>query len=53
MEPKKLGAPRKPEDEKLIQKSFRFKRRQLDKIDLYGMDWLRDVVDLAKPPKSV
>jgi len=51
MKEKKLGAPRKPPEEKLIQRSFRFKQRQLDKIDRYGSDWLRLVVDRAKPPK--
>ena len=52
MEPKrKMGAPKKPDDEKLVQKSIRFKQSILDKIDIYGLAWARSVLEKAKPPK--
>ena len=53
MEPKKLprGRPVKPDAEKLMQRSIRMPAEAWAKIDAYGLDWLREVVKRAKPPK--
>ena len=48
---KKMGAPPLPPEERLVQRSIRFKPRQWAKIDLYGVEWLRALIDKAKPPK--
>ena len=50
-EKKRIGRPPVPDDEKLKQRSVRMKERQWAKVDLYGQEWLRLVVDRAKPPK--
>ena len=48
---KKIGAPTKPDDEKLVQRSIRMKNRQWEKVDRFGLDWLRALIDKARPPK--
>ena len=51
MEPKTLGRPTKPDDEKLVQKSIRLKKKHWDKVDRFGLEWLRSLIDKAKAPK--
>ena len=51
-EKKKMGAPTKPPEEKLVQRSIRMKEKQWAKFDKFGgIDWLRSLVDKARPPK--
>ncbi len=47
----KGGRPPIPDDEKLVQKTLRLKKRHWDKIDAHGLDWLRKLIERAKPPK--
>lgn len=50
-EKKKMGRPPTPDDEKLVVRSIRLKNRQWEKVDRFGLDWLRALIDRAKPPK--
>lgn len=51
--PKNLGGrPEKPAELRLISKSIRMTQAQWDKVALHGLDWLRDLVDKGKPPKT-
>lgn len=45
------GRPPKPEHERLVLRSIRLTPAQWEKINLYGRDWLRALIDRAKPPK--
>ncbi len=54
MEPKKNlgGRPKLAPDEKLVQRSIRLSADHWTKIDAHGgLDWLRKLIDRAKPPK--
>ncbi|CAN5787737.1 hypothetical protein BH09PSE5_BH09PSE5_38370 [soil metagenome] len=49
--PKKtMGRPPVPPDEKLVLRSIRLKATHWAKIDRGGYDWLRKLLDRAKPP---
>lgn len=51
-EPKKQrGRPRKPAEEKLHRHTVFLTDRQRDKVDAYGFDWLRKLIERARPPK--
>jgi len=45
------GRPPTPADEKLVQRSIRLTAGQWEKIDAYGLAWLRRIIDKSKPPK--
>lgn len=45
------GRPPIPDEDKLVQKSIRLKQKHWDKIDALGLDWLRKLIERAKPPK--
>jgi hypothetical protein len=45
------GRPPKPESERLVLRSIRLTPAQWEKIDLHGKEWLRALIDRAKPPK--
>lgn len=47
----KGGRPPKPEAERLAQRSIRLPPDLWAKIDAHGLQWLRDVIRRAKPPK--
>jgi hypothetical protein len=52
MEDKKpRGRPPVPPDQKLEQRSIRLTAEQWAKIDAYGLDWLRKLIQRAKGPK--
>jgi hypothetical protein len=53
MEPLKSkgGRPPKPGDQRMVQRSMRMPPDLWAKIDLYGREWLREVVRKAKAPK--
>lgn len=52
MEPKKMGRPPTPPEQKLSQRSIRLTAAQWARIDQYGLPWLRTLIDRAKaPPK--
>lgn len=52
MEPKKMGRPPTPPEQKLEQRSIRLTAAQWSKIDQFGLPWLRGLIDRAKsPPK--
>lgn len=53
-EPKnKGGRPPKPDSEKLVQRSIRLAPAQWAKFDAAGgIEWLRKLIDRAKPPKG-
>jgi hypothetical protein len=46
------GRPHLPDNERLIVRSIRLSPTQWAKIDANGMDWLRALIDRAKPPKN-
>lgn len=47
------GRPKLPEEQRLIQRSIRLSAEQWAKIDIGGLDWLRKLIDRAKPiPKD-
>ena len=46
------GRPKLPDDQKLVQRSIRLSVEQWAKIDQYGLEWLRQVVQRAKSPRS-
>lgn len=47
----KGGRPPKPESERLVQRSLRLPPALWEKVDAYGLEWLRKVIYRAKPPK--
>jgi hypothetical protein len=51
-EKKPRGRPPVPPDQKLEQRSVRLLPRHWEKVDAYGLEWLRQVIDRAKPPKG-
>lgn len=47
----KAGRPPKSDDERLIHFSVRLTEAQIAKVRAHGFDWLRALIDRAKPPK--
>jgi hypothetical protein len=47
------GRPPTPPEEALVLRSIRLKPRQWAKVDAHGVDWLRGLIDRAKPPKTL
>lgn len=47
--PKPRGRPKLPPEQKLLHGTVRFTAGQWAKIDQNGMDWLRKLVDRARP----
>jgi len=54
MEPPKRprGRPPVPPEEKLEQRSIRLTPAQWEKVDTFGIDWLRKLIERAKPPRQ-
>jgi len=48
----KGGRPPKPDDERLVQRSIRLLPRHWAKIDEHGIEWLRALIERARPPKK-
>jgi hypothetical protein len=49
-EPKRTrGRPPAPPEEKLILRSIRLKAQQWAKVDEFGIEWLRKLIDRARP----
>jgi hypothetical protein len=46
------GRPPSAPDQRLEQRSIRLAPSQWAKIDQYGMQWLRNVIERARPPKA-
>lgn len=46
------GRPPKPPEETLVLRSIRLTPAMWEKVDRYGMDWLRGLITRAKPPKE-
>ena len=46
----KGGRPPKPEAERLVQRSIRLPPALWAKIDTHGLEWLRGVIQRARPP---
>jgi hypothetical protein len=46
----KGGRPRKPDDQRLVQRSIRLPPDLWAKIDANGLEWLRSVIKRARPP---
>lgn len=44
------GRPKLPEGQKLVQRSIRLSADHWAKIDQYGLDWLRQLIQRGKPP---
>ena len=51
-EPKKRGRHPKPPGEALERRAMYLTPAQWAKVDAFGMEWLRKLIDRAKPPKS-
>lgn len=51
-ESKKRGAPPKPPEEKLHRRAMYLTEAQWAKVDALGLEWLRKLIDRAKPPKQ-
>lgn len=51
-EPKKRGRRPKPADEKLERRAMFLTPAQWAKVDAFGVEWLRKLIDRAKPPKN-
>lgn len=47
------GRPKLADHEKLVQRSIRLSAEQWAKIDELGLDWLRKLIQQARPPKNV
>ena len=47
---KKRGRPPTRPEDRLLQRTVRLKPSAWDKIDRMGMEWLRKLIDRAKPP---
>ena len=45
------GRPPKPPEELLEQRSIRLTQAQWAKVDEFGMEWLRKLIQKAKGPK--
>jgi len=50
-EKKKRGRPAIQPEQRLVLRSIRLSPAQWEKIDKYGLAWLRALIDRAKPPK--
>ena len=48
----KMGRPPKPPEERLLQRSIRLTPEQWEKVDAFGMAWLRALIQRAKGPKD-
>jgi hypothetical protein len=46
------GRPKLPDDQKLVARSIRLSPEHWAKIDQYGLKWLRQVIQRAKPPRN-
>ena len=46
------GRPKIPDDQRLVQRSIRLSAEQWAKIDEHGLDWLRQLIQRAKPPRT-
>lgn len=46
------GRPRLPDSQRLIQRSIRLSAEQWAKIDECGLEWLRQLIQRAKAPRS-
>ena len=46
------GRPKIPEGQRLVQRSIRLSAEQWAKIDEHGLDWLRQLIQRAKPPRT-
>ncbi|MEJ7085226.1 hypothetical protein [Ralstonia solanacearum] len=46
------GRPKLPDDQRLVQRSIRLSAEQWAKIDLYGLEWLRQLIQRGKPPRN-
>lgn len=46
------GRPKLPDSEKLVQRSIRLTAEQWAKIDENGLEWLRQLILRAKPPRA-
>jgi hypothetical protein len=46
------GRPRLPDEQKQVQRSIRLSPELWAKIDAYGLDWLRQLIQRAKPPSD-
>ena len=51
-EKKKRGRPAIQPEQRLVLRSIRLSPAQWEKIDKYGIAWLRALIDKARPPKS-
>jgi hypothetical protein len=48
----RMGRPPIAPEERLQQRSIRLAREHWAKVDLYGLDWLRNLIERAKPPRE-
>jgi len=46
------GRPPLPDGQKLVQRSIRLSEEQWAKIETYGLEWLRQLIQRAKPPRN-
>jgi hypothetical protein len=46
------GGQPKPDEERLVQRSIRLLPVHWEKIDAYGLPWLRKLIERAKPPTT-
>jgi hypothetical protein len=46
------GRPPAPPEQRLEQRSIRMTAAQWAKVDAYGLEWLRRLIDRAKPPPT-
>jgi len=46
------GRPPVPPEEKLEQRSIRLTAAQWEKVDTFGISWLRKLIQRAKPPRQ-
>jgi hypothetical protein len=52
-EPKRpRGRPPKPPEEHLVQRTVRLTPAMWEKIDRNGLEWLRQIIARARPPKG-
>lgn len=51
-EPKKRGRPPKPPGEALERRAMFLTPAQWAKVDAFGMEWLRKLIERARPPKD-
>ena len=50
---KKMGRPPIPDDERLVQRSLRAKKRTWARVDMYGQEWARNAIDNAPSPEDL